>query len=79
MAEKHERLMKFTGDLKALPYRELMVFAIKLRAVLNPAEGFSDSVVAQCLVAVAEEINPDVDPEVKGPRVGLSQRIGTQP
>ncbi len=49
-----ERLMKVTGDIKALPYRDLM----KLAFVLGARADITASELAEDLLSAAEEINP---------------------
>jgi hypothetical protein len=70
----NDRLMKFAGDLKALPYRDLRTFAITLAAKIN----VDQMRLTDALVAAAEEINPDQD-DIEGPRSakrqGLAEKI----
>ena len=58
---KQERLMKFTGDIKALPYRELKEFATTLFKMIasNDPKNLTPEIVVDCIVATAEQINPD--------------------
>jgi hypothetical protein len=53
-----QQLMKFTGDLKAMPYRELMAFSEKLSQTLQDRP-VTPAALAEVLVSTAEQINPD--------------------
>jgi hypothetical protein len=76
---KSTTLLKFTGDLKALPYRELMEFAESLKywiAMVNSAEPVA---LAQAMVKAAVDINPDQEDTEAPRRQSLTSKIGGAP